>query len=200
MKTHGLSRARLYYVWKNIKNRCCRTCHATYKWYGGRGITICDEWKNDPVAFIAWCKSHGYKDGLQIDRIDNDKGYSPDNCRFVTPKENLQNTSTNVRLTYRGETRTIAEWSEQLGLPYAVIRERYCHGWDIEDIFTMPVNKNLRRDKSKVQMLTYKGETHTLSEWAKITNLKWWTVQNRVRLGWSPEKILETPEKRRRIA
>jgi hypothetical protein len=65
---------------------------------------------------------------------------------------------------------------------------------------TMPVNKNLSRDKSKVQMLTYKCETHTLSEWAKITNLKWWTVQNRVRLGWSPEKILETPEKRRRIA
>lgn len=80
-------------VYYDILKRCYNPKCKSYARYGGRGITMCDEWRNDRQSFIDWCVSHGHSEGLQIDRIDNDKGYSPDNCRFVTPAENQHNTS-----------------------------------------------------------------------------------------------------------
>ncbi len=73
-----------YDVWGWMKSRCCNPNDTQYKNYGGRGISICDEWKNDPVAFIEWCKKSGWENGLVLDRIDNDGNYEPLNCRFVT--------------------------------------------------------------------------------------------------------------------
>ena len=87
-KSHGL--VDVYY---DIIKRCCDPSSKSYQRYGGRGITMCDEWLHDRQAFFSWCMANGYAPGLQIDRIDNDKGYSPDNCRFVTPAENQHNTS-----------------------------------------------------------------------------------------------------------
>jgi hypothetical protein len=87
-KCHGLLD-----VYHDILRRCCDPSDKSYSRYGGRGITVCDEWRNDRNSFVRWCMANGYAPGLQIDRIDNDKGYSPDNCRFVTPAENQHNTS-----------------------------------------------------------------------------------------------------------
>lgn len=89
-KTHGLSNTRIYSIWTGMRARCNSALNKTYCYYGGRGISICSEWEN-PEKFYVWAVSHGYDENLEIDRLDNDKGYSPDNCRWVPHSENMQN-------------------------------------------------------------------------------------------------------------
>ena len=91
VQTHGKRRTRIYRIWCAIKSRCNNPKTINYKYYGGRGIHVCKEWIYDFEAFYDWAMSHGYEDDLSIDRIDNDKGYSPDNCRWVTMKEQIIN-------------------------------------------------------------------------------------------------------------
>ncbi len=93
---HGMSWHPLHHVWVGMKKRCYDKKNCRYHRYGGRGIHICDEWLNDCKMFIEWGDANGYKQGLQIDRINNDKGYSPDNCRFVTNAENAKNKGVRV--------------------------------------------------------------------------------------------------------
>lgn len=88
--THGLSKTRLYNTWIHILHRCLNKNDAAYSDYGGRGITVCSNWL-DLTEFYSWAMSHGYSDDLEIDRIDNDKGYFPENCRFVTHQVNCNN-------------------------------------------------------------------------------------------------------------
>jgi hypothetical protein len=88
---HGYAHHPLYGVYRSIEARCYCETHNSYHNYGGRGIVLCDEWRQDRVAFIKWCLNNGWKPGLEIDRIDNDGIYSPENCRFVTKKENAKN-------------------------------------------------------------------------------------------------------------
>ena len=89
--THGLRKTRLYHVWANMKDRCLNPNTPSYSYYGGRGITICDEWRDDFQAFYDWAMANGHRDDLSIDRIDNDKGYNPDNCRWATHSEQMHN-------------------------------------------------------------------------------------------------------------
>ncbi len=88
---HGFANNILYPIWQTMKQRCSNSKANGYKYYGGRGISVCKEWENNPGAFIKWAQNNGYKNGLQIDRIDNDKNYCPENCRFVTHRENSLN-------------------------------------------------------------------------------------------------------------
>ena len=88
---HGLSELPLWSVWQSMIARCTATECLNYLNYTSRGITVCDEWFNDFLPFLNWALANGWEEGLQIDRIDNDSGYRPDNCRFVTPQENCQN-------------------------------------------------------------------------------------------------------------
>lgn len=81
--SHGYSGTRVYRIWRSMKSRCYNKNNPRYHRYGGRGITVCDEWLHNPKAFCEWALSHGYEDTLSIDRINNDNGYSPDNCRFA---------------------------------------------------------------------------------------------------------------------
>ena len=85
---HGLTGTKLYKIWKGIIARCENLNDIGYKRYGGRGISVCPEWRNDPAAFINWALANGYKEGLTIDRVDNNGGYGPDNCQFITRSEN----------------------------------------------------------------------------------------------------------------
>lgn len=129
------NRPRIYSVWKAMKNRCYRKSHAEYDRYGGRGITVCDEWKNDFTAFKDWAYSSGYKEDLEIDRIDNNRGYCPENCRWVTKKQNANNRSSNLHVYFRGELRTISEIAEMVNLPYWTIYQRVTKlKWKGEDL------------------------------------------------------------------
>ena len=88
---HGETKTRLHIIWTNIKQRCFNPKHKSYKDYGGRGITICPEWTDSYITFRDWSLNNGYKEGLQINRIDNNGNYEPNNCNFVTIKENSWN-------------------------------------------------------------------------------------------------------------
>lgn len=131
-ETHGQSYTRLYTVWISMKQRCFYEKHKHYKRYGGRGIIVCDEWKNDFTAFRDWALSNGYADNLSIDRIDVDGNYCPENCRWATVEEQNNNTSTNHFLTYNGETKSIAEWSKVTDIPKSTISNRIKRGWTVE--------------------------------------------------------------------
>ena len=121
--THGLKSHPMYSVWRGIKYRCLNENSQNYRSYGGRGITICDEWKESFQVFYNDMKD-GYVKGLQIGRIENDKGYSKDNCRWETNIENQNNKRTNVFLTLDGETHTAAEWSRILHIKDNTIQTR----------------------------------------------------------------------------
>lgn len=131
---HGLNNHPLHGVWHNMKDRCYRELCSEYQRYGGRGITVCDEWLHDFQAFYDWAITHGYTKGLTIDRIDNDGNYEPNNCRWATQKEQQNNRSTNHHLTYNGKTMTISEWADELSVPAYMIRNRVKKGMPIEKI------------------------------------------------------------------
>ena len=88
---HGESRTRLYFIWRGMRERCRNPRHKAYYCYGGRGITVCDEWLHDYVAFRDWAKANGYRDDLTLDRINVDGPYSPENCRWTTWSEQMKN-------------------------------------------------------------------------------------------------------------
>ena len=91
---HGLSNTRLYKIWSGMIKRCYNPKAAKYPRYGARGITVCDQWRSAFIVFHRWAVQNGYGEDLQIDRIDNDGPYSPENCRWVTAAQNTRNSST----------------------------------------------------------------------------------------------------------
>lgn len=111
---------KLYSLWNSMIHRCEDKKRESYQRYGKRGIAVCKEW-HDANVFMDWAENNGYKPGLQIDRIDNEKGYSPENCRWVTAKQNSRNTRRNRNLTINGEKKTVSEWCEIYDVsPYTV--------------------------------------------------------------------------------
>lgn len=123
--SHKMSKTRPYDIWQNMKGRCYNPHNPRYDRYGGRGITVCDEWKEDFNAFYEWSVQNGYSDDLTIDRIDNDKGYSPDNCRWATQEEQARNRESNIKITIGNATKTLTEWGEIFELDYKKIIMRY---------------------------------------------------------------------------
>lgn len=111
-KTHNKTNTRLYSIWCDIKKRCYNKNSRCYKDYGGRGIAVCDEWKDDFVEFYNWSMSHDYNDTLTIDRIDVNRNYEPSNCRWTTYKQQARNTRRNRYFTINGETHCLSEWCE----------------------------------------------------------------------------------------
>lgn len=139
--SHGKKNTRLYGIWHNIKWRCFNSNCSHYPRYGGRGITMCDEWKNDFQSFYDWAMANGYEDKLSIDRIDNDGNYCPENCRWVSAKEQANNRRRNNCITALGITRTISEWENKTGISRQTIQWRINHGWEPDDAVSKEVRK-----------------------------------------------------------
>lgn len=139
---HGESGSRLYRIYENMLTRCNNPKSSYYHVYGGRGIKVCKEWENSPQAFFDWAKNNGYDNNLSIDRIDNDKGYCPSNCRWATVEEQAQNKRNTIYLEYKGERKTIYEWSKETGLSATILRRRIRDGWSAERAIETPKLKN----------------------------------------------------------
>ena len=137
--------SRLYKVWSGIIQRCYNPKAKNYHNYGGRGITMFDEWRNSFSAFEKFCLTNGWKQGLQIDRIDNENGYFPNNIQFVTCAENLRNKRSNHLITYNGETHCLTDWSNILGIVDSTLQRRLTSGWSVEDAFTRPIQQHKKR-------------------------------------------------------
>ena len=187
---------RLSTIYRGMKDRCYNPNNKFYCNYGGRGITVCDEWLNKErisrsskgwVAFKDWALSHGYTDKLTIDRIDNNKGYSPENCRWIPMKEQMGNRRYCHMITYKGKTQSLAQWCEELHLNYWSVRSRlfFCKNkWTVEEAFETKGNSHLK-------MITYKGKTQSLKEWCNELGLKYYTVAARLNhSGWTIEQAL----------
>ena len=113
---HKKTGTRIYNIYREMKTRCYNKNDYHYKWYGEKGIKICDEWLNSFISFYNWSIENGYKDDLTIDRIDNNKNYEPNNCRWVSHKIQCQNRKSNVFITINGETKILTEWSRISGI------------------------------------------------------------------------------------
>lgn len=131
---HGKKKTRLYDIYCGMKSRCYCESNVRYSLYGGRGIKICDEWLLDFKIFFDWSMNNGYSDSLTIDRIDVNGDYSPDNCRWITIKEQQSNRRNNHLITYKGETKTLKEWSVILGFHYDKLRWRI-KNWSLDKAF-----------------------------------------------------------------
>ena len=127
--THGKRQTRLYNIWSLMKNRCK---DKTNKNYGGRGITVCEEWKNNFEAFEQWALKNGYSDSLSIDRINNNKGYSPKNCRWTTVKTQARNRRTNHFVNYNNKSYLITDLAQKLKCSRQTIARRYESGQKIK--------------------------------------------------------------------
>lgn len=130
---------RLYGIWSGMKDRCYNSKHNRYYRYGERGIKICDEWQ-DYLIFKEWALSHGYQNDLSIDRIDTNGDYEPSNCKWATREEQMNNTSRNQNITYKGRTQTLTLWCRELGLDYGRTKARIYSGFTPEEAFELPLN------------------------------------------------------------
>lgn len=156
--THGLSKHPIYRVWNGMKDRCYREKSDDYPDYGGRGVIVCDEWKDDFMAFYNWAICNGWKKGLQIDKDLKAKEmnlpapliYSPEWCRFVTPADNSNGRRSNRVIEYKGERRSLSEWSKLIGLNRITLRGRLeRNGWVLDDaIFARQILRKMEKHEN----------------------------------------------------
>ena len=168
---HKLSGTRIYHEWVTMKRRCLNESDKRYVDYGGRGIMVCDEWKDKPDAFFEWAIANGYRDDLTIDRIDNNGNYEPSNCRWVTAKEQSRNRRSNVLVEYMGRQITLVELAERTGISAACLRARYSKGERGEFL--------IRPKETRVRLVAYNGEMVTLRQLSELTGINYSTLVSR---------------------
>lgn len=177
-----------------MRNRCGNPNDDKYSRYGGRGISVCDEWTSFG-PFRDWAFSHGYREGLSIDRIDNDGNYCPENCRWGDRLVQANNTSANHYIKIGEETRTIAEWAREKNISADLLWSRICDlNWEPEKAISTPV-REMKNNPGAV-LFSYNGKTQSVGDWAKEYGLCYSTLVFRIfNCGWPIERALETPVK-----
>lgn len=185
----GMKKTRLYKIWRGIICRCEWNSPKNKQWknYGGRGITLCDEW-HIFSNFRDWSLNNGYTDELTIDRIDVDGNYEPSNCRWATMKTQGNNRRDNHYITYQGRTQSLRAWSDELGFDYKLVKNHIKRGKPWEEVVTFMQNKG---DKKYISDITYNGKTQTLKDWCKELNINYTAAKNHRRNGEPLEDIID---------
>lgn len=145
----------LYEIWHGMVRRCHDPKRKDYSKYGGRGIRVCEKWRGTAMAqewnmtgfleFEAWAIKNGYKPGLTLDRICNNRGYQPNNVRWISKKQQAYNRKTNRYITIKGKTKTLEQWGKEYNIGPDVILHRLERGWDMERAITQPVRKKVKK-------------------------------------------------------
>lgn len=166
--------------WKAMMARCYNKSHKYFNYYGGKGVTVCNEWHSYD-EFIADMGER--PENMTLDRIDSNKGYSASNCRWATRKEQANNRSSNTVIEFNGVEQTLAQWADELNCSPEVLAQRLKNGWSVKDALTKPVCKN--------KELTFGGITKNLSQWAKDTGIAYTTIVSRYNNGLSASDVLK---------
>lgn len=174
---HKLSNTNLWHVYYKMLHRCYNDKDTRYQNYGGRGIKVCEEWKQSFDIFAQWALNNGYKQGLQIDRMDNDGDYEPSNCRWATQKEQARNRRSNIVVSYQGEKMTLIEAAETSKLPYSALAARWHRGIRGEELFAEVIAQGKKRE------VLYQGKIVTLKELSRLTGININTLESRYRAG-----------------
>ena len=180
---HGLYGVDGYNIWRNIRRRCLQPNDPHYPDYGGRGITICARWDD----FAAFHQDMGPRPSPKhtIDRRDNSKGYSPDNCYWATMAQQQANRRDTVRVTFNGRTQCVSQWARELGFERTTINRR---------LATMPLEQALSQQSYlRRKNLTLNGRTQSVPEWSAELGIKQNTLWGRILKGWTDEEILTRP-------
>lgn len=199
--THGLSSHPLYTVWKRMNERCYDERHKSYHNYGGRSVTVIESWRTNFINFFEWAKDK-WQEGLELDKDilykekhNAERGmiYSPEYCQFVTGKVNCRNTSQTRYITFNGESKSLVEWAEKIGISDKALGERLNrYGWSVEDALT---NNEKGRNKTNNRWIEAFGEKKCLVDWGKderclVTSI---TLAKRLGRGWDAERAITTP-------
>lgn len=191
---HGLRNTRIYDEYQKMKQRCYNPNNTNYKYYGGKGIKVCDEWLDSEeglVKFYFWAITHGYRDNLTIDRINSNGDYTPENCRWTNHTIQANNKGNNVYLTLNGVSHTAATWSEITGISvYNIYNRKKNLKWNDEKTLTTPENKYIK-------ILNHSdGRSMTVTEWAIESGYNRDLIYDRVfRQGWSVDRAVSEPIK-----
>ena len=145
---HGKRHTRIYNIWCSMKQRCYYINSNNYIDYGARGITVCDEWKNDFMAFYNWAMENGYREDLTIDRIDVNGNYEPSNCRWCTASDQSNNKRNNHFVVYNGVEMTVKQLSDLCGMNYGTLLCRLLRGWDVERAVNQPIRKSGKNENN----------------------------------------------------
>jgi len=172
-----------YHIWKGIKSRCYNKNNISYKWYGAKGIKICDRWLNSYPNFLE-DMGRRPKNKTSIDRIDSNKNYEHSNCRWANKIEQSRNKSNNHRIFFKNKNLTISEWAELTGINRGVIHTRIRLRWDVKDILS---NKSY---KNNPVYLSYNGETNHIRGWSRKLNIPKSTIIHRIKTGLPVNEIL----------
>lgn len=194
---HGLYADPFYHSWWSMMQRCNNPKHHNYHRYGGRGINVCDEWK-DLATFVAWAHATYPDSGekFTVDRIDNDKGYSPNNCRWATSKVQANNRKKTAQATINGETRSISEWCEIYHMPHQVVLSRIrCMKWEALKALSTPV----KRFNERGALVEIEGVKKTIKDWCKEYGIQRSTVYGRICRGMSVEEAITKPIKSKSV-
>lgn len=182
-RTHGLTQSRAYRIWAQMRGRCNLVTNHSYPHYGGRGIKVCERWEN----FENFLSDMGHPpDGLTLDRTDNDGDYTPGNCKWKSRKEQSRNKRSNVLIEYQGKRLCISDVAEAISVAPQTLGKRIREGWPIDAAINHPVSSGAKFDK----LISFKGESLGLCQWAKKLGIHKSTLANRFRRGWTIERAL----------
>lgn len=186
---HGLTNSPEYTTWQNMISRCYDKKNPSFKYYGQRGIRVCERWHD----FVHFLTDMGRKPSpiYTIERINNDGNYEPTNCKWATQKEQSINKSNTLIVTFNNQTKSLIEWSEIININYKVLKDRLCeYGWTVERAFTEEIGKYRKNNI----WLVYNGQRKTLSEWAIKTGIRRSLIYHRLKIyKWAIEKALTKP-------